>query len=258
MNKSIYFGQTIAEVINVKDKKEFLSLTFVTVLALAGVITVASLINKQQAGKTPFVDLNEQESTSGDITGGQVIEITTPNEEDESTSDTQSFIENTDESTQVAENTGETEGVAVDVEPVPLMFSEGDTLGWPVEGNVILDFSMNGSVYFATLDQYKYNPAMLIQSEVNTPVIASADCVVKTIGTNEEIGTYVVMSLGSDYELTCGQIKSLTVSEGDRVEVGEIIGYVAEPTKYYVVEGCNLYVKLMHGDTPVDPLDYIR
>lgn len=258
MNKHIYFGQTIAEVINVKDKKAFLSLTFVTALALAGVITVASLINKQQAGKTPFVDLNENESTTENVTGGQVIEITTPNDEDESTSVTQSLVENTDESTAASEKGGESEGVAVDVEAVPLMFKEGDALGWPVEGNVILEFSMNGSVYFATLDQYKYNPAMLIQSEVNTPVKAATDCVVKKIGTNEEIGTYVIMSIGSDYELTYGQLKSLTVSEGDSVAEGEIIGYVAEPTKYYVVEGCNLYVKLTKGDIPVDPLDYIR
>jgi len=128
----------------------------------------------------------------------------------------------------------------------------------PVAGDVLLKYSMDKSVYFATLDQYKYNPAMLIQSEVDTPVTAAADCVVTKIGSNEEIGTYVVMSLGGDYELTYGQLKSLEVSEGDTVKAGEIIGYVNDPTKYYVVEGDNLYVKLTKGGEPVDPLDYIR
>lgn len=276
MNKHIYFGQTIAEVINVKNnsknsffkEKAFLSLTLVTILALAGVITVASVINRQQ--KNPLVDLNETESTSSydGTTPGQVMEGTTPNEdesnvhEDESTSDSQGVIDagdGTEEPTVVIDNTqDETQGVAVDVNPVALMFGEEDVLGWPVEGNIILEFSMDGSIYFPTLEQYKYNPAMLIQSEVNTPVYAAADCVIKEIGTNEEIGTYVVMSLGSDYELTYGQLKSLEVSEGDKLTAGAVIGYVAEPTKYYVVEGCNLYVKLMQGDTPVDPLDYIR
>lgn len=254
MNKRIYFGQTIAEVINVKDKKPFLSLTLVTVLALAGVITVASVINYRQSEKNPFVNLNETESTS------HRENDTTPNEnESQSVPVVENTEQNTEEPTNVIDNTKETSGeVPVDVGPVALMFGEGDTLGWPVEGNVILEFSMNGSVYFPTLDQYKYNPAMLIQSEPGTPVLAAADCLIKKIGTNEEIGTYVVMSLGSDYEITYGQLKSLNVSEGDNVTQGDIIGYVNEPTKYYTVEGCNLYVKLMQGETPIDPLDYIR
>lgn len=277
MNKHIYFGQTIAEVINVKNnsknsffkEKTFLSLTLVTVLALAGVITVASVINRQQ--KKTLIDLNEAESTpygEGTIPG-QVIEGTTPDEsnvpEDESTDDSKAIIDaetpavSVEEPTGVIDNTPkESQGVPVDVNPVALMFSEEEKLCWPVEGNVILEFSMDGSVYFPTLDQYRYNPAMLIQSEVNTPVLAGTDCIIKEIGTNEEIGTYVVMSLGNDYEMTYGQLKSLEVSEGDKIAAGEIIGYVDEPTKYYVVEGCNLYVKLVWDDIPVDPLDYIR
>ncbi len=250
-------------------EKTFLSLTLITVLALAGVITVASVINRQQ--KNPLVDLNETESTpyEDSTTPGQVIEGTTPNEsnvhEDESTGDSQGVIDagdstkESEDPTGVIDNTqGESQGVPVDAEPIALMFSEEDTLCWPVEGNIILGFSMDGSVYFPTLDQYKYNPAMLIQSEVNTPVLAGTDCIIKEIGTNEEIGTYVVMSLGSDYEMTYGQLKSLEVSEGDKITAGDIVGYVDEPTKYYVVEGCNLYVKLVQDDTPVDPLDYIR
>jgi len=221
-------------------EKSFLALTLVSVLALAGVITVASVINKNQSGKNPYIDLNETTTTTSE----QVAH------NDETSS--------TEEPTQVIENPTEGADQPVDAPPIALMFTENDTLTWPVEGNVIQEFSMNGSVYFATLDQYKYNPAMLIQSEVDTPVTAAADCVVTKVGSNEEIGTYVVMSLGGDYELTYGQLKALEVSEGDTIKAGEIIGYVNDPTKYYVVEGDNLYVKLTKGGEPVDPLDYIR
>lgn len=232
-------------------EKSFLALTLVSVLALAGVITVASMINKKQSGKNPYIDLNETDST-------QNTDQFAHNDETGSTEEPTQVIENPTEPTQVVENPTEGADQPVDVPPIALMFTENDTLTWPVEGNVILEFSMNASVYFATLDQYKYNPAMLIQSEVNTPVTAAADCVVTKVGSNEEIGTYVVMSLGGDYELTYGQLKSLEVSEGDTIKAGEIIGYVNDPTKYYVVEGCNLYVKLTKGGEPVDPLDYIR
>ena len=41
-------------------------------------------------------------------------------------------------------------------------FTDNDTLTWPVAGNVILDYSMDSSIYFPTLKQYKYNPALVI------------------------------------------------------------------------------------------------
>ena len=37
-----------------------------------------------------------------------------------------------------------------------------------------MDYSMDGSVYFATLNQYKYNPALVLGSEVGNQVLAAA------------------------------------------------------------------------------------
>ena len=34
--------------------------------------------------------------------------------------------------------------------------------------------------------------------------------------------------------------------------------YVAEPTKYYSIEGNNVYFELMHDGEPVDALDYLE
>ena len=147
---------------------------------------------------------------------------------------------------------------AVDVEPMKLSFYEDSKMAWPIEGNVILDFSMDATVYFSTLKQYKYNPAILIQGEVNTPVLAAADGIVTEISSNEEIGDYVTMALGNDYSLQYGQLKALEVSMGDEVKAGDIIGYVSEPSKYYVTEGSHLYLKMMKGETAVDPLNYIQ
>ncbi len=43
-----------------------------------------------------------------------------------------------------------------------LHFDPEDGMLWPMEGNVILNYSMDSTIYFATLDQYKYNPAVII------------------------------------------------------------------------------------------------
>jgi hypothetical protein len=42
------------------------------------------------------------------------------------------------------------------------------------------------------------------------------------------------------------------------LEAGECIGTVAEPTRYYVVEGPNLYFKVMEGETSVDPTELLK
>ena len=136
-----------------------------------------------------------------------------------------------------------------------LDFSESDTLVWPIVGNVLVNYSMDKTVFFATLQQYKYNPAIIIAATQGEGITAAADGQVTTIYEDPEIGTAVIMNLGDGYELTYGQLTDLTVAEGDVVTTGEIIGKVAEPTKYYSVEGCNVYFKLTKDGQPVNPLN---
>ena len=58
-----------------------------------------------------------------------------------------------------------------------------------------------------------------------------------SVGTNEEIGNYVDLDLGNGYTAVCGQLKEIPVVENEYVRQGDLLGYVAEPTKYYAVEG---------------------
>ena len=139
-----------------------------------------------------------------------------------------------------------------------LHFDADTGLMWPMEGNVILDYSMDSTVYFATLDQYKYNPAVIIAGDVNSKVYAVARGKVTGIDNNEETGCTVTVDLGDGYEAVYGQLKELNFSVGDYVEAGHVIGYVSEPTKYYSVEGSNLYFELKKDGQPVDPVPYFE
>ena len=139
-----------------------------------------------------------------------------------------------------------------------LHFDTQKELSWPLEGEVLMDYNMDSTVYFATLDQYKCNPALIIQGDVSAPVTAPADAFVTEVGTNEEIGNYVVLELGNEYTAVCGQLKSVQVEENQYVTSGSVLGYVAEPTKYYSVEGNNVYFELRHQGKPVDALDYLE
>lgn len=142
--------------------------------------------------------------------------------------------------------------------PLVLNFTDTSKMAWPVRGNVLLDYSMDQTIYFPTLDQYKCNPGLVIQSDVSTPVAAPANAKVVAVGSNEEIGNYVTLDLGNDYTAICGQLKEVCAVEGEYLEAGQTLGYVSEPTKYYSVEGVNVFFEMQHQGKTVDPLDFME
>ena len=111
-------------------------------------------------------------------------------------------------------------------------------------------------MYFPTLDQYKYNPAVIIAGNVNEKVKAAADGKITDISTNEVTGCTVTMDLGDGYTAIYGQLKEVPYNVGAYVEAGNTIGFVNEPTKYYSLEGSNLYFELQKDGSPVDPVEY--
>ena len=134
-----------------------------------------------------------------------------------------------------------------------LHFAESDGLLRPVSGEVLIPFSMDGSVYFSTLDQYKYNPALMLDAEEGASVTACAEGKVIDIFQSAEIGNAVTMDLGDGYQITYGQLQEISVSLDSYVNPGEQVGTIAAPTKYYSIEGANLYLKLTMDGTPVNP-----
>ena len=153
-----------------------------------------------------------------------------------------------------AENAEEQEASASDViVEKALSFSEAEGLLRPVSGEVLLPYSMDKSIYFTTLDQYKYNPAMIIGAAEGTDAIACAEGKVIDVFTDAEIGNAVKLELGDGYEAIYGQLQEVTVAEGDYINAGEVLGAVASPTKYFSAEGSNLYFKLTKDGTPVNP-----
>lgn len=139
-----------------------------------------------------------------------------------------------------------------------ISFSDENALMWPAAGTILLDYSMDGSIYFPTLNQYKYNPAIVIGSDTGNQVLAAAKGIVESVFVDEETGNTLVLNIGNGYKLTYGQLKELAVAQGDVVAEGSLLGYVSEPTKYYSQEGSNLYFAMTQNDVPVDPVLYLE
>ncbi|WP_287485104.1 M23 family metallopeptidase [Blautia sp.] len=161
------------------------------------------------------------------------------------------------ENTQKTTESQESADTSAAVQP-ELNFTEDSQMLWPVNGQVVIDYSMDATTYFPTLDQYKYNDALMLGCESGEPVQAAANGQVVSISEDVETGTTMVMDLGNGYQATYGQLKDITVEPGQTVESGTILGYVSDPTKYYVKEGTNLYFAMTKDGNPIDPMIYIE
>ncbi|MGN1172091.1 MAG: peptidoglycan DD-metalloendopeptidase family protein [Lachnospiraceae bacterium] len=136
-----------------------------------------------------------------------------------------------------------------------LSFQERDNLLWPVAGNVLINYSMDKTVYFPTLEQYKYNPAIVIAATEGENIVAAADGKVVSVFDDAQIGHAVKVDIGSGYELTYGGLQDIMVMKGDVVRSGDVLGKVSTPTKYYTVEGPNVYFAMTKNGVPVNPLE---
>lgn len=217
-----------------REKRQTIGLviSFVAMIAIVGAITLANYNKKPQ-------------------------EI--PNKKEEEQAKQEEPKKDEEEDSQITQGDNVQAEIPKPTYPVekPLSFSEKDVLLWPVDGNVLMNYSMDQTIYFATLEQYKYNPALMIQGQAGQDVRSAEEGKVVGIYKDAETGTTVKVDLGDGYQAVYGQLKDVTVTQGERIAKGDVIGYLAEPTKYYSVEGCNLYFQLLRDGKPINPLEYL-
>ena len=169
-----------------------------------------------------------------------------------------SQITNDDLQNEKNHENGETTDVSASAINLPAInFSEDTLMEWPVNGNILQDYSMDQTVYFSTLDQYKLSPAIAVGAVEGAPVVAAVNGTVYSVEQDIQTGTTVTMELGNGYQAIYGQLADLTVAEGDTVKKGTTIGYIAQPTKYYSTEGTNLYFEMKKDGEPIDPIAYL-
>lgn len=140
---------------------------------------------------------------------------------------------------------------------VDLFFEEGMGILWPVEGNVVLNYSDDHLIYHATLDQFRTHDAIAIAAEAGTEVVAAADGVVSSIEKSVQTGVTVTTAIGNDYYLVYGQLEDSGLKIGDSVSQGEVIGTIAKASRFYSKEGDNLYFQVRCGEETLNPMSLL-
>ena len=111
-----------------------------------------------------------------------------------------------------------------------LNFTENSLMEWPVRGTVLIDYNMNGNSLLSNSPvQGKVRRSQFRLWRTHR-FYAAADGQVLSVEQDACTGTTVTMELENGYQAVYGQLKDLTVAEGDTVKEGEVIGNVSEPT----------------------------
>ena len=224
---------------------------FVAVIAMVGAYTfnnyqkqIDEQVAKAEDQAEELTEEKSEEAATDDIVLPEEEEI-----EEEEPMETQEQTENNSASESETSASGGTSEV---------WFGEESTLAWPASGAVLISYSMDQTVFFSTLEQYKYNPALIIGGEVGETIAASAAGIVTNIEDTAQTGTTVTLDMGNGYSAIYGQLTDVPLAAGDYVAAGETVGILNEPTKYYSVEGPNLYFEILKDGTPVDPMNFME
>lgn len=231
---------------------------FVAVITMVGAFTFRNYQNRmeQELAKAETATENETKENSEETATNEIVLPEAEGTEDAKTAEKEAADDAgqaANDALPIENNSAETAGAAADV-----WFSEESILEWPASGAVLINYSMDKTVYFATLEQYKYNPALIVGGEVGEMIGASAPGIVTNIEQEAQTGLTVTLDMGNGYSAIYGQLKEVPLEVGSYVNTGETIGYLSEPTKYFSTEGTNLYFEVQKDGVPVNPMDFME
>ena len=131
--------------------------------------------------------------------------------------------------------------------------------GKPVDGEVVMDYSMDCLCYNLTTRDWRTHNGMDYAAAAGTQVWAAAEGTVYTIYSDDTMGTTVVIRHDNGYVTTYASLaENVTVAVGDRVSLGQTIGYVGCSAMLETALGDHLHFSVSCDGVSIDPEDFFR
>jgi len=124
-------------------------------------------------------------------------------------------------------------------------------LVWPTRGWIIGDFGYHISPLTGELQMHE---GIRISNSLGTSIVAPADGLVTTVGSDPEHGRMVVLSHGHGIVTRYGHLGQVDVEIGQKVQRGQPIGKVGN-TGHSI--GPHLYYEVRVSGIPIDPRHYL-
>ena len=127
----------------------------------------------------------------------------------------------------------------------------------PLEGQTVMDFAMDCLSYNPTTRDWRVHDGIDIAADAGTAVCAAADGAVYTTYQDETMGYTVVIRHDDGYVTVYSSLSGdLPVKVGDKVIMGQTIGYVGNTALLETAVGDHLHFSVMCDDEPIDPKDF--
>lgn len=129
---------------------------------------------------------------------------------------------------------------------------------WPVNGEIARSYSMDTLLYNPTLSDWRTHDGMDIEAPLGTQVMASGAGRVESIYTDDLLGVTVIIDhTGGLKSVYCNLADSPTVSVGQNVEAGEIIGSVGATALGETAQATHLHFAMTLDGQALDPENYM-
>ncbi len=123
---------------------------------------------------------------------------------------------------------------------------------WPVEGQVTGSFGERIDPFNG---EGAFHSGVDIGSSYGAKIIAPADGLVTLVDTMGGYGKTIMIDHGNGISTRYGHLSGFAVTVGQRVQRGDLIGYVGESGRS---TGPHLHYEVRINDTPVNPYKYLR
>ena len=204
------------------------------------------------------------EDYSGDYTAPAMVETEIPEAPEEIPEDNADEPISTD-----ADNSGQAEGAENSEQDNDIDSGDDDeepavsdgapsAFVWPVNGVIEVGFSIDELVYSKTMADWRTHSGIDIESEIGTKVHSVADGVVEDVYNDDMFGTTVVIKhSGGLCSIYSNLASQPTVSVGDFIAMGSVIGSVGDTAIAESGEVMHLHFGMMLDGKPVNPGEYL-
>jgi len=129
---------------------------------------------------------------------------------------------------------------------------------WPLAGNIEVGYSGDELVYNKTMMDWRTHGGVDIAAPIGSKVMAVADGTVSEVRDDDLFGTTVVIDHGDGLMSVYSNLaKTPTVSVGDTVAMGAVIGAVGDTAIAESGEVTHLHFAMLQDGKSVDPVDLL-
>lgn len=129
---------------------------------------------------------------------------------------------------------------------------------WPVNGQILGEFSLEVVAYDETMGDWRTHQGIDISCQLGSKVMATADGVVSSVYFDDLMGQTVVVSHEGDLQSVYSNLAlTPTVSVGDSVTTGQVLGAVGETAIAEGAKATHLHFEMLEDGQLVDPVSYL-